>query len=80
MGRLQEHAPQPCLVSSKGKTERSAGELAAACNLSGNPASLSAIDSRRTASGRDSMAPKIRALFEATYDGAMSTRNVTCLH
>jgi TolB-like protein len=55
----------------RGERERAAVELAEARRLSANPASLSTIDSRRTTSGRNAMAPKVRALFEATYDAGL---------
>ena len=51
-----------------GESERAAAELAEARRLSGNPASFSTIAGRRTGSGRNAMAPKVRALYEATYD------------
>jgi adenylate cyclase len=51
----------------KGERERAAAELAEARRLSGNPASLSTIASW-TARRSNSMAPKVRALYEATYD------------
>jgi hypothetical protein len=55
----------------KGENERAAAELAEARRLSGSPVSFSTIASRRTVSGRDAMAPKVRALFEATYDAGL---------
>jgi tetratricopeptide (TPR) repeat protein len=48
--------------------ERAAAELAEAQSLSGNPTGFQSIAGRRAGSGRDFMAPKVRALFEATYD------------
>jgi TolB-like protein/Flp pilus assembly protein TadD len=51
-----------------GNSEGAAAELAEARRLSGNPATLFTIAGRRAGSGRDFMAPKVRALFEATYD------------
>ena len=54
-----------------GNSERATAELAEARRLSGNPASFSSIVRRRADSGRDSMAPNVRALFEATYDAGL---------
>jgi adenylate cyclase len=54
----------------KGESERAAAELAEARRLSGNPdAAYSSI--ARMRAGRNFMAPKVRALFEATYDAGL---------
>jgi TolB-like protein/Flp pilus assembly protein TadD len=51
-----------------GNTERAAAELAEARRLSGNPSSFSSIAHTHSGSGREFMAPRVRALYEATYD------------
>jgi predicted Zn-dependent protease len=50
----------------KGERERAAAELTEARRLSGNPHRFSSVAHERAT--RDVMAPKIRALFEATLD------------
>ena len=53
----------------KGETERAAAELAEARRLSGGPDQYSSIAHRRAL--RNSMAPKVRALYEATLDAGL---------
>jgi tetratricopeptide (TPR) repeat protein len=52
----------------KGNSERAAAELAEARKLSGDPAIFSTIAARRKATSREFFAPKVRALFEETFD------------
>jgi predicted Zn-dependent protease len=53
----------------KGETERAAAELAEARRLSGDPDQFSSI--AHTRARRNSMAPKVRTLHEATYDAGL---------
>jgi adenylate cyclase len=60
------HSTLAAAYGLKGETEHAAAELAEERRLRGNPHFLSSIARARAA--RYFMAPKIRALFEATYD------------
>jgi TolB-like protein/Flp pilus assembly protein TadD len=62
------HARLAAAYGIKGEVERAAAELAEARRLSGDPATYSSIAHIRAGGGRRAMAPKTRALFEATYD------------
>ena len=53
----------------KGESERAAAELAEARRLNGEPDASSSI--ARFRASRNFMAPKVRALYEATYDAGL---------
>ena len=59
------HAVLASAYGLKGESERAAAELAEARRLSGNPDSFSSI--ARVRAARNFMAPRVRALFEATF-------------
>ncbi len=54
-----------------GKIERAAAELAEARRLSGDPNRFSTIADLRSRPNRIAMAPRTRALYEATYDAGL---------
>jgi TolB-like protein/DNA-binding winged helix-turn-helix (wHTH) protein len=60
------HARLAAAYGIKGEAKRAAAELAEARRLSGDPGTYSSIAHARA--NRNAMAPKTRALFEATYD------------
>jgi predicted Zn-dependent protease len=70
------HAHLAAAYGIKGESERAAAELAEARRLGGNPDQYSSI-ARMRASFRNSMAPKTRALYEATYDAGLRKAGMT---